>query len=176
MSARTSRSCGCLMVSGYGGVDLKSNQSSTRAMLVHPAVTDYVPPSAMAALLAGRSESEALRLGRQRMIRVQMILAPVQHSQVWCERRRRRTRIPPHCRRRSMHAIRMAGRCWFLPHFSRWHSRTQEQCDTPYRGCGKLLGSADGEPYHAVDAIPLSGDSTLNDGNWALLFAWTCDH
>jgi len=36
---------------------------------------------------------------------------------------------------------------------------------------GKLLGSADGRQYHAVDAIPLSGDSTLNDGNWALLFA-----
>jgi hypothetical protein len=35
----------------------------------------------------------------------------------------------------------------------------------------KLLGSADGKQYHAVDAIPLSGDSTLNDGNWALLFA-----
>ena len=30
---------------------------------------------------------------------------------------------------------------------------------------GKLLGSADGKQYHAVDAIPLSGDSTLNDGN-----------
>ena len=36
---------------------------------------------------------------------------------------------------------------------------------------GKLLGSADGKQYHAVDAIPLSGDSTLEDGNWALLFA-----
>jgi polygalacturonase len=36
---------------------------------------------------------------------------------------------------------------------------------------GKLLGSGDGKQYHAVDAIPLSGDSTLNDGNWALLFA-----
>jgi polygalacturonase len=36
---------------------------------------------------------------------------------------------------------------------------------------GKLLGSADGKQYHAVDAIPLTGDSTLNDGNWALLFA-----
>jgi polygalacturonase len=36
---------------------------------------------------------------------------------------------------------------------------------------GKLLGSADGKQYHAVEAIPLSGDSTLNDGNWALLFA-----
>lgn len=35
----------------------------------------------------------------------------------------------------------------------------------------KLLGTADGKQYHAVDAIPLSGDSTLNDGNWALLFA-----
>jgi hypothetical protein len=36
---------------------------------------------------------------------------------------------------------------------------------------GKLLGTADGTQYHAVDAIPLSGDSTLNDGNWALLYA-----
>jgi polygalacturonase len=36
---------------------------------------------------------------------------------------------------------------------------------------GKLLGSADGKQYHAVDAIPLNGDSTLIDGNWALLFA-----
>ena len=36
---------------------------------------------------------------------------------------------------------------------------------------GKLLGSADGKQYHAVDAIPLSGDTTLVDGNWALLFA-----
>jgi polygalacturonase len=34
-----------------------------------------------------------------------------------------------------------------------------------------LLGSGDGKQYHAVDAIPLSGDSTLGDGNWALLFA-----
>ncbi|HTB79959.1 MAG TPA: glycosyl hydrolase family 28 protein [Opitutaceae bacterium] len=36
---------------------------------------------------------------------------------------------------------------------------------------GKLLGSTDGKQYHAVDAIPLSGDSTLGDGNWALIFA-----
>ena len=36
---------------------------------------------------------------------------------------------------------------------------------------GKLLGTADGKQYHAVDRIPLSGDSTLIDGNWALLFA-----
>jgi len=36
---------------------------------------------------------------------------------------------------------------------------------------GKLVGSADGKRYHAVDAIPLSGDSTLEDGNWALIFA-----
>ncbi|MET3666217.1 glycosyl hydrolase family 28 protein [Caulobacter sp. 1776] len=34
-----------------------------------------------------------------------------------------------------------------------------------------LLGSGDGRQYHAVDAIPLTGDSTLIDGNWALLFA-----
>ncbi len=36
---------------------------------------------------------------------------------------------------------------------------------------GTLLGSADGTQYHAVDAIPLAGDTTLEDGNWALLFA-----
>jgi hypothetical protein len=36
---------------------------------------------------------------------------------------------------------------------------------------GKLLGSADGKQYHAVEAIPLHGDSTLNDGNVGLLFA-----
>jgi len=36
---------------------------------------------------------------------------------------------------------------------------------------GKLLGSAHGSDYHAVEAIPLSGDSTLEDGNWALLYA-----
>ena len=36
---------------------------------------------------------------------------------------------------------------------------------------GTLLGSADGLQYHAVDAIPLRGDSTLGDGNWALIFA-----
>jgi len=34
-----------------------------------------------------------------------------------------------------------------------------------------LLGSGDGKDYHAISAIPLSGDSTLGDGNWALLFA-----
>lgn len=34
-----------------------------------------------------------------------------------------------------------------------------------------LLGSGTGADYHAVNAIPLTGDSTLNDGNWALLFA-----
>ncbi|MGH9599903.1 MAG: glycoside hydrolase family 28 protein [Terracidiphilus sp.] len=36
---------------------------------------------------------------------------------------------------------------------------------------GTLLGSADGKQYHAVDAIPLRGDTTLRDGNWAMLFA-----
>jgi len=36
---------------------------------------------------------------------------------------------------------------------------------------GKLLGTSDGKQYHAVDAIPLKGDSTLEDGNYALLFA-----
>ena len=35
---------------------------------------------------------------------------------------------------------------------------------------GKLLGSADGKDYHAADAIPLRGDSTLNDGNVGLIF------
>jgi len=34
-----------------------------------------------------------------------------------------------------------------------------------------LLGSANGKDYHAVDAIPLNGDTTLVDGNWALLYA-----
>jgi hypothetical protein len=34
-----------------------------------------------------------------------------------------------------------------------------------------LLGSGDGKDYHAIAAIPLSGDSTLGDGNWALLYA-----
>jgi len=36
---------------------------------------------------------------------------------------------------------------------------------------GTLLGSGDGKQYHAVDAIPLRGDTTLGDGNWAMLFA-----
>jgi hypothetical protein len=36
---------------------------------------------------------------------------------------------------------------------------------------GKLLGSADGKQYRAADAIPLSGDATLNDGNVGLIFA-----
>jgi hypothetical protein len=34
-----------------------------------------------------------------------------------------------------------------------------------------VLGSGDGKQYHAVEAIPLRGDSTLGDGNWALFFA-----
>jgi hypothetical protein len=33
------------------------------------------------------------------------------------------------------------------------------------------LGSADGKQYHAADAIPLTGDSTLGDGNVGLIFA-----
>lgn len=37
---------------------------------------------------------------------------------------------------------------------------------------GKLLGSGEGKHYHAVDSIPLKGDSTLNDGNWALIYAF----
>ncbi len=36
---------------------------------------------------------------------------------------------------------------------------------------GKLLGSADGKQYHAAEAIPLTGDSTLGDGNVGLIFA-----
>lgn len=36
---------------------------------------------------------------------------------------------------------------------------------------GKLLGSADGKQYFAATAIPLHGDSTLEDGNVGLLFA-----
>ena len=36
---------------------------------------------------------------------------------------------------------------------------------------GKLLGSGDGKQYHAADAIPLSGDSTLGDGNVGLIYA-----
>ncbi|MGH9353196.1 MAG: glycoside hydrolase family 28 protein, partial [Terriglobia bacterium] len=36
---------------------------------------------------------------------------------------------------------------------------------------GKLLGSADGKQYHAAGAIPLSGDTTLRDGNVGLIFA-----
>jgi polygalacturonase len=41
---------------------------------------------------------------------------------------------------------------------------------------GKLLGSADGKQYHPTDAIPLSGDSTLNDGNVGLIFAVKADN
>ncbi len=36
---------------------------------------------------------------------------------------------------------------------------------------GTLLGSADGKQYWAADAIPLTGDSTLEDGNVGLIFA-----
>jgi hypothetical protein len=36
---------------------------------------------------------------------------------------------------------------------------------------GKLLGSQDGAHYHAADGIPTKGDSTLGDGNWALIYA-----
>jgi hypothetical protein len=41
---------------------------------------------------------------------------------------------------------------------------------------GKLLGSGDGKQYHAADAIPLSGDSTLGDGNVGLLYAVKADN
>src|SRR5580704_19113647 len=36
---------------------------------------------------------------------------------------------------------------------------------------GKLLGTDDGKQYYAADAIPLHGDSTLEDGNVGLIFA-----
>ena len=36
---------------------------------------------------------------------------------------------------------------------------------------GTLLGTDDGSQYHAIDEIPLRGDSTLGDGNWSLLYA-----
>jgi hypothetical protein len=36
---------------------------------------------------------------------------------------------------------------------------------------GKLLGSADGKQYHAARTIPLSGDTTLDDGNVGLIYA-----
>lgn len=36
---------------------------------------------------------------------------------------------------------------------------------------GRLLGSGDGKQYHPVDAIPLFGDSTLEDGNVGLIYA-----
>ena len=35
----------------------------------------------------------------------------------------------------------------------------------------RLLGSRDAAQYHAVEAIPTHGDTTLNDGNWALIYA-----
>jgi hypothetical protein len=35
---------------------------------------------------------------------------------------------------------------------------------------GKLLGSADGKQYHAAEGIPLTGDSTLGDGNVGLIY------
>ncbi|MGQ7856738.1 glycoside hydrolase family 28 protein [Pedobacter sp. WC2501] len=34
-----------------------------------------------------------------------------------------------------------------------------------------ILGSTNANDYHAVDAVPLSGDTTLRDGNWALFYA-----
>ncbi|HKE24132.1 MAG TPA: glycosyl hydrolase family 28 protein [Bryobacteraceae bacterium] len=41
---------------------------------------------------------------------------------------------------------------------------------------GKLLGSADGKQYYAAKAIPLTGDSTLNDGNVGLIFGVNADN
>jgi glycosyl hydrolase family 28 len=34
-----------------------------------------------------------------------------------------------------------------------------------------LLASGEGKDYHAVEEIPLTGDSTLGDGNWGLIYA-----
>jgi hypothetical protein len=36
---------------------------------------------------------------------------------------------------------------------------------------GKLMGSPNGAEYHAAAGIPTSGDSTLSDGNWGLIYA-----
>jgi polygalacturonase len=41
---------------------------------------------------------------------------------------------------------------------------------------GKLLGSPDGKQYYAAEAVPLSGDSTLGDGNVGLIFAVKADN
>ena len=41
---------------------------------------------------------------------------------------------------------------------------------------GKLLGSGDGKQYYAANAIPLSGDATLGDGNVALIFATNAEN
>jgi len=41
---------------------------------------------------------------------------------------------------------------------------------------GRLLGSAEGKQYSAADAIPLSGDATLRDGNVGLLFALNAEN
>src|SRR5215469_9684872 len=35
----------------------------------------------------------------------------------------------------------------------------------------RLLGSGDGKQYPAAEAIPLAGDSTLEDGNVGLIYA-----
>jgi polygalacturonase len=40
----------------------------------------------------------------------------------------------------------------------------------------KLLGTADGKQYRHAEAIPLSGDSTLGDGNVGLIFAVNADN
>jgi hypothetical protein len=41
---------------------------------------------------------------------------------------------------------------------------------------GKLLGSADGKQYYAADAIPLHGDTTLEEGNVGLIFGVNADN
>ncbi len=36
---------------------------------------------------------------------------------------------------------------------------------------GKLLGSRDATQYHATPGVPTTGDATMGDGNWALIYA-----
>ncbi|HEX4040027.1 MAG TPA: glycosyl hydrolase family 28 protein [Acidobacteriaceae bacterium] len=41
---------------------------------------------------------------------------------------------------------------------------------------GKIMGSVHAQDYHAAEAIPLHGDSTLEDGNWALFYGVHADN
>jgi hypothetical protein len=41
---------------------------------------------------------------------------------------------------------------------------------------GTLLGTTDGAQYHRADAIPLSGEHTMGDGNVAIIFAANADN